>query len=146
MPANRRPALALVLGAVYGLLNVPSITDVLAPGGVHHAQAPENLSTDYLLLQGPSAQRWDSMQENGERVTFRTDAVTMRPDYGNALAIRAAAIPLVDNQQVFISDNHYCVVARWLESVDPYKDPELVNGKPVWHAIDLFEILVEQIS
>lgn len=145
MPANRRPALKDVMAAIFGLANVASVT-ALAPGGVFHAQAAENTSQDYVVLQGPVASRWDSMQENGERVTFRTDCVTLGTDYGNALAIRAALIPLIDNQRPTITAHHYCVVCRWLDSVEPYRDPDQINSLPVWHAIDLFEVYVEQTS
>lgn len=146
MPANRRIALRDVLAAVYALLNVSAVT-TLAPGGVHHGQAPENVTADYLVLQSPLSDRWDSMQENGEHVTFRTDSVCLGADYGNALAIRAAAIPLVDNQRLSITAHHFCVVCRWLGSASElYRDPDTVNGQVVWHAIDQFEVLVEQTS
>lgn len=134
------------MAAVYALLNVSAVT-TLAAGGVHHAQAPENVTSDYLLIVSPASERWDSMQENGERVEFMTDAVGLGVDYGNALSIRAAAIPLVDNQRLSITVNHFCVVCRWLGSVaQPYKDPDLVNGQAAWHAVDRFEVLVEQTS
>lgn len=145
MPANRRPALRDVLAAVHALLNVGALT-ALATGGVHHSQPQENLTVDHLLIEAPTSSRWDSMQENGENVRFQTTAVTFGPDYGPGLAIRAVAIPLIDNQRISITANHYCVVSRWLSSIVPYKDPDTVNGQIIWRTVDTYEVLVEQVS
>lgn len=145
MPANRRPALKDVLAAIHTLANVAAVTE-LATGGVHHAQTPENTVADHLLIEAPSSSRWDSMQENGETVRFQTTAVTFGPDYSSGLSIRVALIPLIDNQRLTITANHWCVVCRWLSSIVPYKDPDVVNGTIIWRTVDTFEVLVEQVS
>lgn len=145
MPANRRPALRDVLAAIYGLANVAA-TLAVAAGGVHQGQPSEDQTSDYVTIEWPSAERWDSMQENGEKVTFQLTANTFGPDAGNGLAIRAVVIPLIDNQRPVITANHLCVVCRWLRSIVPYKDPDTVNGQIVWRTVDTYEVLVEQVS
>lgn len=143
MPTNRRGAYKDTLAALYGLLNVVALTTV-APGGVHHAQAPRDLTTDYVVIQAPLTQRWDSMQTPGEQSRVRIEAVTRKPDYGQALAMLAVVIQLVDGERPAIA-NHLVIQLRW-EDTQAMPDPELVNGVPTWKAVATFTLLVDQVA
>lgn len=143
MPTSRRFALRDLMAAVYGLLDVSTLTSQ-APGGVHHAAAPVNELRDYVLLQAPAATPWDAMQSPGEETTFSIAAVTLAPDYGRALALITLAIQLLDGERPTIS-NHLCVALQW-RATETYADPELINGVPTWRAVAMFRGLVDQTS
>lgn len=143
MPTHRRTALREVVAAIYGVLNVASLTDVAA-GGVHHGAAAVNELRDYVLIQAPTAVAWDAMQSPGEESLVSIAAVTLKPDYGQALALIAVCVQLLDGARPAIT-NHLCVALRWLQTTT-VQEPELINNVPTWRAVAQFRVLVDQIS
>jgi hypothetical protein len=142
VPTNRQGALKASLAAIYGLLNVSSLL-TLAPGGVHHGEASPNETRDYLVLQAPTAERWDAMRSPGERQFVQLSAVTFKPGYGQALEIIEEAQRLVDGERPTIA-GHLCVQLRWVDTVS-FRDPELVAGRTSHRAVATFELLVDQV-
>jgi hypothetical protein len=141
---NRRGVTKALLGAVYPILNVATLTNV-ATGGLHHGQAPQKTLLPYAVLQAPgSAPDLQTMGNPGERVRFQVRAVSNKPDYAEALQIVELAIQLLDGEQPTIA-NHQ-VVRLWWESTVTYPDPEMVNGIPVFNAVSQWCALVDQTS
>lgn len=132
------------MAAVYRLLNVATMTNV-ATGGVHHGRAPQGTARPYVVLESPTSEGWDAMQQPGEHGEFWVRAV-VAVDYMLALQIVGLAQQLVDGERPTIDANHLCVQLRWVRTNRPYPDPELVNSVLVWHAIAVFEHKVDQIS
>jgi hypothetical protein len=143
MPTTRRTALRDTMAAVYGLLNVSTLTSQ-ATGGVHHGAAPPNEVRNYVVLQPPSAVPWDAMQSPGEATEFGVAAVSQHPDYGPALALAAIVVQLLDGERPAIT-NHLCVALQWQGTV-PFQEPTLINGVPTWRAVARFRALVDQTS
>jgi len=144
---NRRGVTLALMGAVYPILNVPTLTAV-GTGGLHHGQAPQKTPMPYVVLQAPSARPdLQSMGNPGERVTFQVRGVSNAPDYAVALQLIELVKQLLDGEQPTIA-NHQVLGIWW----DPdfgtqvYPDPEMVNGVPVWNAISRWYALVDQVS
>lgn len=144
MPTTRRGALRAGIAALYGLVNVSSVTSV-AIGGVHHAQAPEGTVADYVLIQTPQSINWDSMQNPGEDCEVQIAAVTLGPDEGPALALINLVTQAVDGERPAIDGNHLCIALqfKWVRVVP---EPTLVNGKTTWRAVAGFRMLLDQVS
>lgn len=141
---NRRGVTKALLGAVYQVLNVSTLTDV-ATGGLHHGQAPQKTLLPYAVLQAPgSSPDLQTMGNPGERVRFQLRAVSSKPDYGEALLIVEKAQQLLDGEQPAIT-NHQ-VLRIWWESTVTYPDPEMVNGVPAFNAVAQWCALVDQVS
>ena len=143
MPTTRRGSLRQTVGAVYGLLNVVSMTTV-ATGGVHQARAPQGTTRPYVVIESPRSEAWDAMQQPGEEGEFWVRAVC-EVDYMVALQILGLAQQLVDGERPTIDANHLCVQLKWVRNI-AYPDPEMVNSVPVWHAVATFRFLVDQVA
>ncbi len=141
---NRRGATRDLLSAVYPILNVSAFTTV-ATGGLHHGQAPQKTPMPYGVLQAPSGYlAVQSMGNPGEEVRFQLRAVSVGRDYAEALAIVDLAKQLLDGERPTVA-NHLVLRLRW-ESTETYRDPELINGVPVWNAVSQWCALVDQVS
>jgi len=143
MGLTRRGALHPLMAAVYGLLNVATLTNQ-ASGGVWHGQAPQGTARPYVILQSPRGIRWDSMTVPGEEARFEVRVVGAQPDYGDALEILGIAMSLLDQQRPVVT-NHVCCALNW-ENTECYPDPELVNDVPVFQAVGTFRAYVEQAA
>lgn len=141
---TRRGATRALIGAVYPILNVATLTTV-ATGGLHHGQAPHGTSMPYAVLQSPNGYAdLQSMGNPGERVQFQVRAISNAPDYATALQIIELAKQLLDGEQPAVA-NHQ-VLRIWWEWTQTYADPEMVNGVPVWNAVSQWCALVDQTS
>lgn len=133
-----------LVGSVYPILNVPTLLSV-ATGGLHHGQAPHGTPLPYAVLQAPDAHLdVQSMGNPGERVRFQVRGVSSKPDYAEALLIVEKAQQLLDGEQPTIANHH--VIRLWWEWTQAYKDPEMVNGVPVFNAVSQWCALVDQTS
>jgi len=141
---NRRGVTRDLLGAVYPILNVGTLTAV-ATGGLYHGQAPQKTLLPYGVLQSPSsAPGVQSMGNPGEEVEFELRAVSAGLDYAEALQIIELAKQLLDGERPTLT-NHL-VLRLWWKWTQTYPDPELVNGVPVWNSVARFCALVDQVS
>lgn len=140
MPTSRVDALSPLLAAVFALLNVSAVTD-LATGGVWD-EPPQNTAMPYVFLQAPNGQRWDAMRSPGTDATFDVHVVSNFPGKTQALAILDQVIRLVDGERPTV-EGQTVVRLRW-DRTETYRDPELVNGVPVYHAVGMCSALLDQ--
>lgn len=141
---DRRGALKDALAGCFKLLNVAALTTV-ATGGVYQSQAPQGTVLDYVVLESPTSEQWDSMQNPGEDITFNLAAVTLKPDAGAAMAILEVGIGLLDGKRPTVNANHLCIRCAW-QRTKVMKDPDLVNGKTAWRAVATYAVLVDQVA
>lgn len=144
MPTTRRGVLRQALAALYGLVNVSTVTDV-ATGGVHHAQAPQNTVLPIVILQSPASIAWDTMQNPGEAAEVQIASVAAGPDYGPALALNQLVVQVVDGERPTIDADHLCIALQF-RSVLVVPEPDLVNGVTVWRAVSTFRMLLDQVN
>ena len=139
MPA-RKGAEKDVLGGVYQLLNVGAMT---ALATVYQSVAPPGAAFDYVVVQSPTAGRFDAMQQPGAEVHIEVHAIANKPDLAKALDIVNKAVDLLDQQTLTMTTQRHLAL-NW-ESTETFRDPELVNGIPVFHAIGIFRAYVETV-
>lgn len=140
MPA-RKGAEKDVLGGAYTLLNVAAMT---ALATVYQSVAPPGAAFDYVIVQSPTSSRFDAMQNPGAEVEFEVHAVANDPDLASALDIVNKAVDLLDQQTLTMTNQRHLAL-QWVGMRDSFRDPEMVNGVPVFHAIGTFRALVETI-
>jgi len=142
---NRRGVTRDLMGAVFPILNVATLTSV-ATGGLYHGQAPQETPLPYGVLQSPAGSpAVQSMGTPGEAVRFQLRMVSNKRDYAEAVQMTQLAKQLLDGERPTIA-NHLVLRLWWEGDEQPYADPELVNGVPVWHHVSNWCALVDQVS
>lgn len=144
----RRDATEPLLEAIWPLLNVAAFTAV-ATSGLFRSQAPQATAPPYGILQSAAAYEALPVMQGGQvaigqEIRFQIRGVSAGLDDAEAVLIAQQAIQLLDG--VVPNVANHLVLRLWWEWTQTYKDPELVNGVPVWNAVSQFCALVDQVS
>ena len=133
-------ALGAIWSAVYGALNVSSLTSTLSCAVYDHV--PQRPTFPYVRLQSPTETKLDTFAADGKDCTIQVHIFTSGDAYrgaGKAQAILSEVIDLLHNATLTVT-GHSLLMCQYDNGFDAGDDD--VNGVLVKHYVATFRLWV----